>query len=157
MFTPLRISVHYTRATPTIPSVPSIPGLTLSPGRPRISKIIDHAVSKALSVGTRLDVSDAQQGDRPEKGRVGRSHSRRDQYTEKHGHHGSKEGRKLQVDVEMEEVIHGSREKEDIQDITGVIIGICGPAELGKDIVSAIGNVDGEKRNRVGGIEVHEE
>ncbi|KXN80959.1 Ferric/cupric reductase transmembrane component 2 [Leucoagaricus sp. SymC.cos] len=110
IFTPLRISVHYTRASHTIPSVPSIPGLTFNPGRPRISKIVDYAVSKALSVGAHFDTP---------------------------------------------EIRHPTT--LDIQEITGVAVGVCGPAELAKDVVDAVGSVDSERRNRVGGIEVHEE
>ncbi|KAF5354132.1 hypothetical protein D9756_007100 [Leucocoprinus leucothites] len=160
VFTPLRISVHYTRASHTIPTVPSIPGLTLAPGRPRINKIIDYAVTKALSVGAHFDTADIHRSDTlvseksgkgGQKG-MGRSHSSR-----RDGVVFEKDPRKLQVDVEMEEVITGRREKEDIQEITGVIVGVCGPVELAKDVVDAVGGVDGDKRNRVGGIEVHEE
>jgi hypothetical protein len=68
-----------------------------------------------------------------------------------------KDVRKLQVDVEMEEILSRRREKEDIQEITGVFVGVCGPVELARDVVSAVGNMDGERRNRVGGIEIHEE
>jgi len=167
-FTPLRVSVHYTRATPTPPSIPTIPGLTLTPGRPRVAKVIDHAVSKALAIGTRFDFDTAQQpspGAKDEKGRpaaVVRSHSRRTKESHHHHHHGQypsspKEGRKLQGDVEMEEAIGGRREKEDVKTITGVIVAVCGPPELARDVTDAAGKVDGEKRNRVGGIEVHEE
>ncbi len=91
-----------------------------------------------------------------EKGRVGRSHSHRTK--ESHlGHYPSKESRKLEGDAEMEEVISGRREKEDLNNITGVIVAICGPPELSMDVVNAAGKIDGERRNRVGGIEVHEE
>lgn len=107
-------------------------------------------------------MQDIQVGDKSEKGRVGRSQSRRDRAGESHhvnglGHYGTREAKKLQVDVEMEEAIEGRREKEDIKEITGVIVGVCGPVELAKDVVNAVATVDGERRNRVGGIEVHEE
>jgi len=62
--------------------------------------------------------------------------------------------RKLHVDVDA---ACESREKEDIQDITGVVVGVCGPVELARDVIDAVGSVDGDRRNRVGGIEVHEE
>lgn len=165
-FTPLRISVHYTRATPTSPSIPTIPGLTLTPGRPRVAKVIDHAISKALAIGTRFDFDITQQpspGVKDEKGRsVGRSHSRRTKESHHHHHHGHhpsspKEGRKLEGDAEMEEAIGGRREKEDVKNITGVIVAVCGPPDLARDVTNAAGKVDSEKRNRVGGIEVHEE
>jgi hypothetical protein len=167
VFTPLRISLHYTRASHTIPPVPSIPGLTISPGRPRIGKIIDYAVSKALSIGVHLDTTDIYHtgptggGEVPEKGSNkkakmtrSQSHRSRDQAA---GHCEKETRRKIQVDVEMEEYIAGTREKDDIQRITGVIVGICGPVELATDVVDAIGNVDGKRRDRVGGIEIHEE
>jgi ferric-chelate reductase len=52
-FTPVRISVHYTQAilggkAPLI----SHPGLTLSPGRPRIGKVLDTAISRAVTLGS---------------------------------------------------------------------------------------------------------
>jgi len=62
--------------------------------------------------------------------------------------------RKLHVDVDA---ASESREKEDIQVITGVVVGVCGPVELARDVIDAVGGVDGDRRSRVGGIEVHEE
>jgi predicted ferric reductase len=51
--TPLRISVHYTRATPAPPSEKDYyghPYLTLSAGRPRIGKALDTVISKAVGL-----------------------------------------------------------------------------------------------------------
>ncbi|KAJ7749260.1 hypothetical protein DFH07DRAFT_555851 [Mycena maculata] len=39
----------------------------------------------------------------------------------------------------------------------GMIVGVCGPVGLGDDIIRAVGLVDPVKRDRIGGIEVHEE
>ncbi|KAF9465886.1 hypothetical protein BDZ94DRAFT_1188404 [Collybia nuda] len=52
-FTPVRISVHYTQAIlgGKAPLV-SHPGLTLSPGRPRIGKVLDTAISRAVTLGS---------------------------------------------------------------------------------------------------------
>lgn len=52
-FTPVRISVHYTQALlgGKAPLV-SHPGLTLSPGRPRIGKVLDTAISRAVTLGS---------------------------------------------------------------------------------------------------------
>lgn len=51
IFTPVRISVHYTRAPlGKFPFRPQ-PGLTLSAGRPRIAKVLDTAISRAVSLG----------------------------------------------------------------------------------------------------------
>ncbi|KAF9450866.1 hypothetical protein P691DRAFT_429417 [Macrolepiota fuliginosa MF-IS2] len=158
VFTPLRISVHYTRATPNPPSIPSIPGLSLSPGRPRLAKIVDYAVSKALSIGTQFDFR-GNQPEQDEKGGrgVGRSHSRRDKDS-RHGHgHYATEGTEAQLKIDVDVGMVETRDKEDIQDITGVIVGVCGPVELSKDVVNAVETIDGERRNRVGGIEIHEE
>ena len=156
VFTPLRITVHYTRASHTVPSVPTIPGLAFSPGRPRIGKVIDYVVSKALSLGTRFDVSDINMtytfNENSIKGSTGQPH-----YACR-GYDGvfyeKKAMRKLHVDVDA---ASESREKEDIQVITGVVVGVCGPVELARDVIDAVGGVDGDRRSRVGGIEVHEE
>lgn len=55
-FTPLRISVFYTRApTGKFPFAPDTffqPGLTLAPGRPRFSRLIDNAISHAVALGS---------------------------------------------------------------------------------------------------------
>lgn len=55
VFTPVRISVFYTRAAigkfPFPPNFFPLPGLTLSPGRPRISNVIEAAISRAVSLG----------------------------------------------------------------------------------------------------------
>jgi ferric-chelate reductase len=51
IFTPVRISVHYTRAPLEKLSFKPQPGLSLSPGRPRIGKVLDAAISRAVSLG----------------------------------------------------------------------------------------------------------
>lgn len=122
-------------------------------------------MTKALSIGAHFDTHDVHRAgtlnEKSEKGGgrsgVGRSHSSRRDRDQFNGHHEPKDSRKLQGDVEMEEVITGRREKEDIHEITGVIVGVCGPVELARDVVNAVGSVDGERRNRVGGVEIHEE
>jgi ferric-chelate reductase len=43
--------VHYTRAPLGKLPFKSNPGLTLSPGRPRIAKVLDAAISRAVSLG----------------------------------------------------------------------------------------------------------
>lgn len=52
VYSPLHISVYYTRAALSSKLLPSAqPSLTLSPGRPRIPKILDAAISRAVSLG----------------------------------------------------------------------------------------------------------
>ncbi|KII85327.1 hypothetical protein PLICRDRAFT_56591 [Plicaturopsis crispa FD-325 SS-3] len=46
---------------------------------------------------------------------------------------------------------------KDSEDITGVIVGTCGPVGLSDDVCKAIGRVDARRRKAVGGIELHEE
>ncbi|GLB41051.1 putative ferric reductase like transmembrane component [Lyophyllum shimeji] len=100
-YTPVHISVHYTRAPlGEKPVSPRQPGLTLSPGRPRIAKVLDAALSRAVSLGA-----------------------------------GAK----------------------DSQRITGMLVGVCGPAALGDDVSKAVSSIDPARRDQVGGIEVHEE
>ena len=117
-------------------------------------------VSKALSLGTRFDVSDINTtnnfNEKFIKGSTGQPHYAR------RGHDGvfyEKKAtmRKLHVDNDVD-AASGSREKEDIdQDITGVVVGVCGPVELARDVIDAVGGVDGDRRSSVGEIEVHEE
>ena len=40
---------------------------------------------------------------------------------------------------------------------TGIIVGVCGPAGLGKDVRKAVANVSAESRKKIGGVELHEE
>jgi hypothetical protein len=42
-------------------------------------------------------------------------------------------------------------------DITGVVVGVCGPTGLGDDVAQVISQVDARRRWAVGGIEMHEE
>ena len=41
--------------------------------------------------------------------------------------------------------------------LTGVIVGVCGPSGLGDEVRKAVANFDPDSRKRVGGIELHEE
>lgn len=55
VFTPIRISVFYTRAPigkfPFPPNFFPLQGLTLSPGRPRISNVLESAISRTVRIG----------------------------------------------------------------------------------------------------------
>jgi ferric-chelate reductase len=50
----------------------------------------------------------------------------------------------------------GAGEK-DAEAITGVFVGVCGPVGLRDEIAEVVRNVDGEKREKVGGVELFEE
>ncbi|KAF8811101.1 hypothetical protein BYT27DRAFT_7221556 [Phlegmacium glaucopus] len=56
VFTPVRISVFYTRApTGKFPFAPETffqPGLTLAPGRPRFQRLLDTAITRAVGLGS---------------------------------------------------------------------------------------------------------
>lgn len=41
--------------------------------------------------------------------------------------------------------------------LTGVVVGVCGPAALAREVKAAVRSVDPKRRKTVGGIEVHEE
>jgi ferric-chelate reductase len=103
-FTPVHITIHYTRAALSSAKRPLSmmphPSLTLTAGRPRVAKVIDDAISRAVCLGS-----------------------------------GAK----------------------DSQRITGLAVGVCGPAALGDDVSKAVGTVDPARRDQVGGIEVHQE
>lgn len=101
VYAPLKISVHYTRASDKPPGKEFLPpGLTLTAGRPKVSKVLDAVISRAVSYGSGVKAS---------------------------------------------------------MDITGVVVGVCGPAGMGDDVVQAISQVDAGRRWAVGGIEMHEE
>lgn len=46
---------------------------------------------------------------------------------------------------------------KDSIDLSGLVVGICGPQGLGDGVMSAVGEVDNAARASIGGIEVHEE
>jgi ferric-chelate reductase len=50
---PLRISVHYTRASKTAtPMEGTAPGVSLNPGRPRLSKVLDTVMTRVVTLGS---------------------------------------------------------------------------------------------------------
>lgn len=101
IYTPLKISVHYTRTSEKPAGKDFLPpGLTLTAGRPKIAKVLDAVISRAVSYGSNVKAS---------------------------------------------------------LDITGVVVGVCGPTGMGDDVAHAISQVDGGRRWAVGGIEMHEE
>jgi len=101
IYAPLKISVHYTRASENPPGKDFLPpGLTLSAGRPKLGKVLDAVISRAVSYGSGVKAS---------------------------------------------------------MDITGVVVGVCGPTGLGDEVAQVISQVDDGRRWAVGGIEVHEE
>ena len=99
--TPLRISVHYTRAADTPPAKDILPpGLTLTAGRPRIAKVLDAVIARAVSYGSGVKA---------------------------------------------------------YMNITGVVVGVCGPVGIGDEVSQAVSAVDPGRRWAAGGIEIHEE
>ncbi|KAH7926604.1 hypothetical protein BV22DRAFT_344765 [Leucogyrophana mollusca] len=102
IYAPLKISVHYTRASSAPETSKEFlpPGLTLVGGRPKVAKVLDAVISRAVSYGS---------------------------------------GGKASLDI------------------TGVIMGVCGPPGLGDEIAQVISAVDAGRRWAVGGIEMHEE
>ncbi|OJA16573.1 hypothetical protein AZE42_03834 [Rhizopogon vesiculosus] len=101
IYAPLKISVHYTRASDNPPGKDFLPpGLTLSAGRPKLAKVLDAVISRAVSYGSGVKAS---------------------------------------------------------MDITGVVVGVCGPEGMGDEVAQAISQVDDGRRWAVGGIEMHEE
>lgn len=39
----------------------------------------------------------------------------------------------------------------------GMLVGICGPTSLADDVSKAVGMIDSELKNQVGGVEIYEE
>ncbi|KAG1740478.1 uncharacterized protein EDB91DRAFT_1248362 [Suillus paluster] len=101
VYAPLKISVYYTRACEKPPGKDFLPpGLTLTAGRPKVAKVLDAVMSRAVSYGSGVKAS---------------------------------------------------------MDITGVIVGVCGPVGLSDEVAQVISQVDAGRRWAVGGIEMHEE
>lgn len=93
--------MHYTRAADVPPAKDFLPpGLTLTAGRPRIAKVLDSVIARAVSYGSSVKA---------------------------------------------------------YMDITGVVVGTCGPVGLGDEVSQAVSAVDPGRRWAVGGIEIHEE
>ena len=50
-----------------------------------------------------------------------------------------------------------SNPKDEALGLTGLIVGVCGPVAMADDVVAAVREVDPLRRDQVGGVEVHEE
>ena len=50
-----------------------------------------------------------------------------------------------------------SNSKDETSSLTGVIVGVCGPVGLVDDAAAAVSGVDSLRRDQVGGVELHEE
>ena len=63
VFTRIRISVFYTRAAtgkfPFAPETYFQPGLTLAPGRPRLDRMLDSAITRAVGLGSGIKDDEA--------------------------------------------------------------------------------------------------
>lgn len=93
--------MHYTRAADVPPPKDFLPpGLTLTAGRPRITKVLDSVIARAVSYGSGVKA---------------------------------------------------------YMNITGVVVGVCGPVGIGDEVSQAVSAVDPGRRWAVGGIEIHEE
>ncbi|THU97325.1 hypothetical protein K435DRAFT_754126 [Dendrothele bispora CBS 962.96] len=134
IYTPLHIAVFYTRVTvgqfPFKPDFFRSTRLTLSSGRPKISKIVEDAISRAAAL-------------RRSPSSRSRSRSGRDA-----GRHGSQRRRNR---VEDEEAA------KDRGRLKGVVVGVCGPVGMADGVFEEVGKVDKRRREQVGGVEVHEE
>jgi len=61
----IRISVFYTRATPAVVRISKdylLPGLSLTPGRARVAKVLDSVISRAVSLGSGAKDAEALSG-----------------------------------------------------------------------------------------------
>ncbi|KAL0065866.1 hypothetical protein AAF712_007170 [Marasmius tenuissimus] len=50
-----------------------------------------------------------------------------------------------------------SATEKDRDGLCGLLVGVCGPVQLADSVCDAVRNVDSDKRDKVGGIEIHEE
>jgi ferric-chelate reductase len=135
IFTPLHISVFYTRAPvgvfPFKPDFFRSTKLTLSAGRPKISKIVEDAISRAAALRRT-----------PSSRSRSRSHRDREQSL-------GRNGSKRRYDDE-----EGAKDRGRLK---GVVVGVCGPVGMADGVFEEVGKVDRVRRDQVGGVEVHEE
>ncbi|EIN05483.1 hypothetical protein PUNSTDRAFT_115913 [Punctularia strigosozonata HHB-11173 SS5] len=111
----VKVDVFYTRASAStsteLARMYLPPGVTLSPGRPKLAKIIESVADRTGSVKARED-------------------------------------RAMRKDAAGESAVMGP---------CGLVVGVCGPREMGAEVRSAVGALDAEVTKMVGGVEVHEE
>ena len=50
-----------------------------------------------------------------------------------------------------------SNHNDEALSLTGVIVGVCGPVGLADDVAAAVSGVDPLRRDQIGGVELHEE
>jgi len=50
-----------------------------------------------------------------------------------------------------------SNPKDEVLSLTGLVVGVCGPVGMADDVAAAVRGVDPVRRDQVGGVEVHEE
>jgi len=50
-----------------------------------------------------------------------------------------------------------TKRKGQLLDLTGLVVGVCGPVGLVDDVAAAVSGMDPVKRDQVGGVEIHEE
>ena len=50
-----------------------------------------------------------------------------------------------------------SNPKDEVLSLTGLIVSVCGPVSMADDIATAVSGIDPVRRDQVGGVEVHEE
>lgn len=64
-------------------------------------------------------------------------------------------GRSLDTAISKGVALRPGDEEED--GMKGLIVGVCGPTEMGEEVVRAVNAIGSDRRDKVGGIEVHEE
>ncbi|KZP18514.1 hypothetical protein FIBSPDRAFT_920412 [Athelia psychrophila] len=129
----LKISVHYTRATPGLVRLTKdylIPGLSLTPGRPKVGKIVDAAISQTLALRSSESAGGSKQS------------SSDPEYWAKRGKAGGADG---------------ALDGKDANGLCGVVVGTCGPIAMADEVVNAVRGVEKARKGSVGGVEVAEE
>lgn len=64
-YTPISISVFYTRATSGVDGIANdcvLPGLSLTPGRPKVAEILESVISRTISLGSGAKRSEISSG-----------------------------------------------------------------------------------------------
>ncbi|EIW75936.1 hypothetical protein CONPUDRAFT_85161 [Coniophora puteana RWD-64-598 SS2] len=169
IYTPLHIAVHYTRAASSLPAEPDHPEPINTPARSRKGS----KVGLALGLGTRTrSRSRTRTGSRPSPTGTAPPPITRDGSGSKSSSSSSPKkdflppglslsagrprlGRTLDAAIQRT-TAYASGVKGAL-DITGVVVGVCGPVGMADEAARVIGAVDPSRRWAVGGVEMHEE
>ncbi|KAF9527245.1 hypothetical protein CPB83DRAFT_856618 [Crepidotus variabilis] len=159
VFTPIRISIFYTRAPtgiqPAFFAFSESPVLSASPIPAVLNRISGHEKQRS---GSRQALRNGSPGSSPSTSPPPRNHPSSPSYFPPNMSlaPGRPKYSKIMEGAIQRAVTLGAGVKDD-ERITGVVVGVCGPIEMADDVARAVGSIEATRRDQVGGIELCEE